>query len=70
MAQSSFSGPVVSENGFQGTFTGPVVATTVTASGAAELTNAANVLVIPDSDPGVANALWLDGSTIKVSAGA
>lgn len=42
---------------------------TLDVTGAAELTNAANVLVIPTSDPGVENALWLDGSTIKVSAG-
>lgn len=32
MAQTRFSGPVASDNGFIGTFTGPVVATTVTAT--------------------------------------
>jgi hypothetical protein len=31
MARTTFSGPVASDNGFIGTFTGPVVATTVTA---------------------------------------
>ena len=32
MARTTFSGPVASDNGFIGTFTGPVVATTVTAA--------------------------------------
>jgi hypothetical protein len=32
MARTTFSGPVASDNGFIGTFTGPVVATTVTAT--------------------------------------
>jgi hypothetical protein len=74
MARTTFSGPVKSDNGFEGNVTGgvtgPVAATTLSASGVASLTNAANVLVIPTTDPGVENALWLDGSTIKVSAGA
>jgi hypothetical protein len=78
MARTTFSGPVKSDNGFEGnitgnitgTVTGAVAATTLSASGVASLTNAANVLVIPTTDPGVLNALWLDGSTIKVSAGA
>jgi len=142
MAQTKFSGPVVSENGFVGSFTGGTTnlslsgtlavtgtstltgnvavgdnkfnvtaangntqidgtltvdgASTLTGNvavgdnkfnvtaangntqidgtlgvdGNATLTAAANVLVIPTSDPAVLNALWLDGSTIKVSAGA
>lgn len=78
MASTTFSGPVTSTNGFVGNVTGDVTgdvtgaidATTITASGAAELTAADNVLVIPTSDPGVENALWLDVDTIKVSAGA
>lgn len=116
MGTTTFSGPVVSTNGFVGSFTGgtenlaltgtlavdgtstltgavsapagvtgpttgahngtlgagtPAAATvtTLTATGVAQLTNAANVLVIPTTDPGVENALWLDGTTIKVSAG-
>lgn len=73
MAKTTFSGPVQSDNGFigavTGAVTGAVAATTLTASGVAELTNAANVIVIPDSDPGVAGALWLDGTTVKASAG-
>ncbi len=77
MASTTFSGPVTSQNGFVGNVTGnvtggvtgAVAATTLSASGAAELTSTANVLVIPTTDPGVENALWLDGATIKVSAG-
>ena len=69
MANTTFTGPVVSQNGFVGTVTGAVTATTVTASGAAELTSTANVIVIPTSDPGVAGAIWNDGGTLSVSAG-
>ena len=77
MATTSFSGPVQSTNGFigavtgdvTGDVTGAVAATTITASGAAELTSTANVLVIPTSDPGVAGAIWYDVDTLKVSAG-
>jgi len=65
MANTTFSGPVTSTNGFVGS----VTATTVTASGAAELTSTANVIVIPTSDPGVAGAIWNDGGTLSVSAG-
>ena len=73
MATTSFSGPVQSTNGFigavTGDVTGAVAATTITASGAAELTATDNVLVIPTSDPGVAGAIWYDVDTLKVSAG-
>ncbi len=74
MAQTRFTGPVVSDNGFVGTVTGgvtgPVAATTLSASGVASLTNAANVIVIPTTDPGVAGAIWNDEGTLSISAGA
>jgi len=74
MASTTFSGPVTSTNGFIGGLTGPVAgpvaATTLSASGVASLTNTANVLVIPTTDPGVAGAIWNDAGTLKVSAGA
>jgi hypothetical protein len=74
MARTTFSGPVKSDNGFEGditgTLTGAVVATTLSASGVASLTNAANVLVIPTTDPGVAGAIWNDEGTLSISAGA
>ena len=65
MAQTTFSGPVVSTNGFSG----PVTATTVTATGNVTATGTANVIVIPTSDPGVAGAIWNDSGTLSVSAG-
>jgi hypothetical protein len=65
MANTTFSGPVISTNGFQGS----VTATTVTATGALTATDTANVIVIPTSDPGVAGAIWLDGVTLSISAG-
>jgi hypothetical protein len=65
MAQTTFSGPVVSTNGFSGA----VTATTVTATGAVTATAADNVIVIPTSDPGVAGAIWNNGGTLAVSAG-
>jgi hypothetical protein len=34
------------------------------------LTNAANVIVIPTTDPGVAGAIWNDEGTLSISAGA
>ena len=66
MATTTFSGPVVSQNGFQGA----VAATTVTATGNVTLSGTANVIIIPTTDPGVAGAIWNDAGTLKVSAGA
>ena len=69
MATTTFSGPVVSTNGFQGAVTGAVTATTISASGNATLSGTANVIIIPTSDPGVAGAIWYDVDTLKVSTG-
>ena len=60
MAQTTFSGPVVSTNGFTGPFT-----TTENVS----MTGTANVIVIPTSDPGVAGAIWNNAGTLAVYAG-
>ena len=65
MATTTFSGPVVSENGFQGAIT----ATTISASGNATLSGTANVIIIPTVDPAVAGAIWNDNGTLSVSAG-
>lgn len=66
MSQTSFSGPVKSDNGFigavTGAVTGAVAATTLSASGAV-------VLTLPTTDPAVAGQLWNDTGTVKVSAG-
>ena len=70
MAQTTFSGPVVSQNGFQGAVAGAVAATTLNATGAVTLSNASiKMTALPTSDPAVAGALWNDAGTLKVSAG-
>ena len=73
MARTTFSGPVKSNNGFEGNVTGnvtgAVTATTISASGNATLSGTANVIIIPTVDPGVAGALWYDAPDLKISAG-
>ena len=78
MARTTFSGPVKSDNGFEGNVTGNVVggvtgavaATTLTASGVTSFSNASiSMTALPTSDPAVAGRLWNDGGTLKVSAG-
>ncbi len=59
MGTTTFSGPVVSTNGF----TGAVVATTVTSTGAVIMSN------LPTSDPSVAGQLWSNSGVLTVSAG-
>ena len=78
MSSTTFSGPVTSTNGFigavTGNVTGAVVATTITASSTlsvtsnATLSGAANVIIIPTSDPGVTGAIWNNAGTLAVSA--
>ena len=60
MANTTFTGPVISTNGFQGS---------VTTTGNITATGTANVIVIPTSDPGVAGAIWNNAGTLAVSAG-
>ncbi len=77
MANTTFSGPVISTNGFVGNVTGnvtgnvagAVAATTISASGNATLSGTANVIIIPTVDPGVAGAIWNNAGTLAVSAG-
>ena len=78
-ARTTFSGPVKSDNGFEGnitgnvtgTVTGAVAATTLTASGVTSLTNASiSMTALPTTDPLVAGRLWNDGGALKISAGA
>lgn len=59
MAQTTFSGPVVSQNGF----IGDVVAETLTT------TQAVIMLDLPTVDPEVLGQLWNDGGVLTVSAG-
>ena len=83
MSNTTFSGPVRSQNGFQvvsvNATTGAVTttatigtATSVTSlsvSGNSTLSGSANVIVIPTVDPAVAGAIWNNGGTLAISAG-
>jgi len=82
MAQTTFSGPVRSEGGFQtisiNATTGAVTvtstlgaATSVTSvsTGTLSTTGAVIMTDLPTSDPVVAGQLWSDTGTLKVSAG-
>lgn len=65
MANTTFTGPVISTNGFQGDVTGDVTgAITGDVTG-----NVTGYIVLPTSDPEVAGALWNDAGTITISAG-
>ena len=71
MSRTTFSGPVKSDNGFEGNVVGnvtggvagPVAATTLSASGTVILS------ALPTTNPAVAGQLWNDTGTVKVSAG-
>lgn len=78
MANTTFSGPVRSENGFQSiTVNGSTGAVTVTASyGAnatmANLTASGTRIILsnlPTTNPNVAGALWSNSGVVTVSAG-
>lgn len=60
MARTTFSGPVKSDNGFEGSITG----TTATVTGTVILSG------LPTEDPNVAGALWSNSGVVTVSAGA
>ncbi|MDB3890548.1 hypothetical protein N9350_01295 [Gammaproteobacteria bacterium] len=61
MANTTFTGPVISTNGFQGDTTGDV---TGDVTG-----NVTGYIILPTSDPEVVGALWNNAGTITVSAG-
>lgn len=65
MANTTFTGPVISTNGFQGDTTGDVTGN-VTGNVAG---NVVGYIVLPTSDPEVVGALWNDAGTITISAG-
>ncbi len=68
MATTTFSGPVVSENGF--VTSDGITAAEIAVTGDSDLLGTANVIIIPTSDPGVAGAIWFDTPDLKISAGA
>lgn len=77
MANTTFNGPVRSQNGFQSiTINATTGVVTVDATfGAATTVNdltVADVVImsgLPTADPTVAGQLWNDAGTLKVSAG-
>ena len=66
MSTTTFSGPVVSQNGFQGSAT----VTTLTTTGTVTI-NGTTIIIsdLPTSDPSVAGQLWSDSGVLTVSAG-
>lgn len=77
MSNTTFSGPVRSENGFQSVTknaTTGVVTVTATFGAATSVTTISatgttNVIVIPTVDPAVAGAIWNNAGTLAISAG-
>ena len=82
MGTTTFTGPVVSNNGFTGNVTGNVTgdvtgevtgavdATTITASGEVTLDGTTITITgLPTSDPAVAGQLWDSAGTLSVSQG-
>ena len=68
MANTTFSGPVISTNGF--VTSDGITAAEIAVTGDSDLLGTANVIVIPPSDPGVAGAIWYNVDTLEVSTGA
>jgi len=74
MAQTRFTGPVLSDNGFNGTVGGntpaAVSATTLTTTGTVTIDGTTIIISdLPTSDPSVAGQLWSDSGVLTVSAG-
>jgi len=71
MARTTFSGPVKSDNGFEGNVAGAVAATTLSTTGAVTI-NGTSVIIsdLPAADPEVAGQLYVTAGALMVSAGA
>lgn len=70
MGRTTFSGPVASDNGFEGNVTGNVVATDLTVSGDSSIDGASLTIAnLPTSDPSVAGQIWSNSGVLTVSAG-
>jgi hypothetical protein len=66
MATTTFSGPVVSDNGFQGN-----VVATATITGGLNVTGGTVIMLdLPTEDPEVVGQLWSNSGVLTVSAGA
>lgn len=70
MARTSFSGPVRSDNGFEGDVTGSVTATDLTTTGTVTIDGTTIIISdLPTTDPGVAGQLFNNAGVLTVSAG-
>ncbi len=71
MAQTRFSGPVRSDNGFEGNISnGSVTATDLTTTGDVTVDGTTVIISdLPTSDPGVVGQLWNNAGVLSVSAG-
>lgn len=72
MAQTTFSGPVRSENGFQSiSINATTGAVTVNATYGANIETAGTVIFsgLPTADPHVVGQLWSNSGVLTVSAG-
>lgn len=75
MSRTTFSGPVKSDNGFEGDITGNITGdVTGNVSGEVSATDlsASGVVIfsdLPTSDPSVAGQLWSNTGVVTVSAG-
>lgn len=77
MSNTTFTGPVRSQNGFQSVSvnatTGAVTVNatfgSATSVSTISATGSTNVIVIPTADPHVAGAIWNNAGTLSVSAG-
>lgn len=70
MARTSFSGPVRSDNGFEGDVTGSVTATDLTTTGTVTIDGTTVIISdLPTTDPGVAGQLFNNAGVLTVSAG-
>ena len=72
MANTTFTGPVRSENGFQDVSKDATTgAVTVNATYGANISTAGTVIfsALPTSDPAVAGQLWSNSGVLTVSAG-
>jgi len=66
MARTRFSGPVRSDNGFEGDLT----ATNLTTTGDVTVDGTTVVITdLPEADPEVAGQLWNNNGVLSVSAG-
>jgi len=70
MARTTFSGPVASDNGFEGDVTGSVTATDLTTTGTVTIDGTTIVISdLPETDPEVVGQLWNNSGVLSVSGG-